>query len=229
MTLHKVLNTAKANMPFMILVVCLILTTGCGTCPKMSYRGALKPEDMNFIRDRVAEKKIDVKEKKMLPDRLALHCIFVPLYLDFRTLEVYNPSYNGGPYYYNEFNASGFPLTVWDSMTERSISEDGNEISYVDFNGVLAGVIGSWGEFQYKNRECVPPSFGKTRIFTGMGILPGLIYPSRWFFTGKEGYYWNSPLFLFGYVSSDTSKTFHILNGLIPIRFSNTEKVENNL
>ena len=213
------------NVPIVFYALCIAFSTGCGTCPDLSYRGTLKPEDMAFIRERVAEKKIDLNDAKSFKGDLASSFTFVPLYLGGRGIGISeDPETKERVYTYGEIVMSGFPVTVWLAFTNRKISMTGEERQHVDSKGLLAGILGSWGEFHFESQKRIPEKIGGTGIQTGLGILPAAIYPSRWFFTGTKGSYWNAPMYLFGHVSSDTSGTFHLLSGLIPIRYDNREK-----
>jgi hypothetical protein len=184
---------------------------------------------MAFLRERTAEKKIDIKDVKPVQGGLANRFVFVPLYLGARGIALFEDPEKKEPVYsYGEISMAGFPLTLWLTATDRKISVAGEERRHVDYKGLLAGILGSWGEFHFESRKRTPTKIGGTGIYTGIGILPGAFYPSRWFFTGTEGAYWNAPMYLFGHVSSDTSGTFHVLNGLIPIRYCNRVKPENS-
>lgn len=218
-----------ANVSAVISALCLSFTTGCGTCPDLSDRGPLKPKDLAFIRERVAEKKVDLNDAKTCNHVLANRFIFVPLYLGGQGVySVWDPEKKESCYIYGDISMSGFPLTLWLTTTDRKLSLNGEERRHVDYTGLLAGILGSWGQFHYESQTLTPKKIGGTGIQTGMGFLPAAFYPSRWYFTGTEGTYWNAPMYLFGHVSSDTSGTFHLLNGFIPIRYYNVEKPGSN-
>jgi hypothetical protein len=213
--------------------VAAVVLSGCGTCPNLCYKGPIKDEDMVFIRERVAEKNVDLHDEQAPPSPLAMNMVFVPLYLSARGIAAYKGpesvthSINtGGTYSYGDMDFIGFPLTLWLDMVAESYSESGEELSHACSKGLVAGLLGSWGDFRFESRKRVASSVGANNIITGGGIIQGA-YPSRWYFTGTEGHYWNAPLFLFGHVSSNTSGTFHILGGLIPIRYYNSEKPGN--
>lgn len=206
--------------------------SGCGTCPNLCYEGRLKTNDMAFIRERVVEKKVDLNDTT--PHPLAGRFIFAPLYLGARGIatcrgpeNVTQTGKTESTYVYTDMDFIGFPLTVWADMVLNSYSENGDELSHSCFKGFFVGILGSGGGFRFESRKRVPATIGGSAIYTGMGVLPAAVYPSRWYFTGTKGSYWNAPMFLFGHVSSDTSSTFHLLGGLIPIRYSNREKPGN--
>lgn len=208
----------------------VMVLSACGTCPKLRYAGPIKNEDLAFLREQVAKKEVDLNAEEVVTRALAVNLVFVPLYLGARSVatdkgssNVTNTGRTGGPYRYRDLDAIGFPLVVWYDTVKKTYSEGGEELSHSSFKGLFAGILGSGGSFRFKSRERVPAKISSTNINTGVGMLP---YPSRWFFTGTEGHYWNAPLMLFGHISSDTSSTFHLL-GLIPIRYRNKEKSGN--
>jgi hypothetical protein len=208
----------------------VMVLSACGTCPNLRYAGPMKNEDLAFLRERVAKKEVDLNAEEVVTRGLASNFVFVPLYLGARNVLTHKGSSNvtntgrtGGPYRYTDLDAIGFPLTVWYDQVVKSYSEGGEELSHGSYKGLFAGLLGSGGSFRYKSRERVPAKMISTNIFTGLGIIPAFFSPSRWYFTGTNGYYWNAPLWLFGHISSDTSSAFHLL-GLIPIRYKNKEK-----
>jgi hypothetical protein len=163
------------------------------------------------------------------PRALAMHLVLVPGYLGTRGLvrfdgydSVTSEGKTGGPYMTSYLAAYGFPMTVFMQMKQRMIASNGEEKGFGEINGILAGLLGSWGSFDYKSRQQVPQTTGNACFLPGISPLT-LGYPSRWYFTGTKGTYWSAPLFLFGHVSSDTSDTFTLLSGEIPIRYSNRE------
>lgn len=210
----------------------LIVLSACGTCPKLLYKGPMKDEDLAFLRARAAEKNIDLSAEKFegltgWDVALAVEGAWIPVGgLFLRNVSVTNGLNNvmqtgrtGGPYLYNDINAPMYPLPPWMRFVSKAYSLEGQELSCVSSHYLLAGIIGGWGSFRYESRE---------RVMFGMGSFALLscqpwyfCFPSRWFFTGTKGSYWTAPLWLFGHLSSDTSKAFMLLG--IPIRYWNTE------
>ena len=145
--------------------------------------------------------------------------------IDNGPINVMGTGRTGGPYSYIDLNSPIFPLSPWMRMVSKSYSSEGQEVSAVRQHLLLAGIIGSWGSFQYEDRERV-----MTKISDFPAILSGqlwsFLFPSRAFFTGTQGYFWSGPLWLFGHVSSDTSQTLMLLG--IPIRYWNTEEPGNS-
>jgi hypothetical protein len=194
----------------------------------------MKAEDLAFLRARAAEKNIDLNaeaeaaaaEKSLR--HFAIEGAWIPVGgLFLRSVSIDNGPINviqtgrtGGPYQYFDVNAPMYPLPPWMRMVSKAYSSEGEELSCVSWHSLIVGIIGGWGSFRYESRE---------RVMSGMGNFPALLslqpwyfaFPSRWFFTGTNGYYWSAPLWLFGHVSSDTSQTFMLLG--IPIRYWNTE------
>jgi hypothetical protein len=208
----------------------MIVLSACGTCPNLRYAGPLNNNDLVFLGERAAKRKVDLNAEEVDKSGLANNLVFAPLYFSTRSvfankgpINATNTGRTGGPYFYADARAIGFPLTVWLDSVAKSYSVDGEELSRSSYRGFVAGILGSGGSFRFKSRERVPAKIISTNINTGIGIL---LFPSRWFFTGTEGHYWNAPLWLFGHISSDTSSAFHLL-GLIPIRYRNKEKSGN--
>lgn len=196
----------------------------------MYYGGAVTQQDMTFIRSRMKEKGLSETELNGWPKGLALNFKLFPGYLGVRGLAradgFENVTMDGktwSPYNYSEIAAYGFPLTVWLDMKQRSISAEGRDVIRVENKGLIAGILASWGSYEYASRRNVAASVGNTGTLAVFSPF-ALSYPSRWFFTGTKGSYWNGPLFLFGHVSSDTSDAVTFLGGQIPIRYSNREK-----
>ncbi len=212
----------------------LMILSACGTCPNLRYDGSLKNEHLLLLQERAAEKKIDLTAEEVRTKGLAAEGAFIPLiHSYFRAAGTYEGPVNvtkndrtGGPYRYSDGSLPMFPLSLWMSGVNKTYSESGEELSRGSFKALVVGLLASWGGFRYESRERVPAKMSGTLIMTGLGALVAPFYPTRWYFTGTEGHYWNGPLWLFGHVSSETSSTFHLL-GFIPIRYRNSEKPGN--
>lgn len=244
-------SCVMCNQNIVRVSVMLLLTSllvGCGTCPDLSYGGRLNSEDLVFVQKRMSEKGLNEAKPPWFPRCLARRLVMVPLVCHndrailfrgrpetvsrdastrstFGDLEPIRTYREGGAYNYYDLESYAFPLYVWLDYEDRWFVPTGEETGCVEYKGLIGGFLGSWGAFEFEGRNRVPAKLKGTGIFLGLG-LPS-IAPSRWYFTGTEGRYWSAPLWLFGHVSSDTSGTFWLLHGLIPIRYSNSEKPGN--
>jgi hypothetical protein len=197
-----------------------LLLTGCGgPVPEFPLDGDLSQENLRWLEARMKE----CGKRKTDTGILALRVRFVPLaWLGSQGVALSKGhedktywSSRAGPYAYSRVQCVPIPLPLYLNVTYVSYDFTGEHVWTSRHRLLLAGMLGGWGDFVYRDPRTVPgPRVGSCL----MGPPVADLLPARWYFDGKQGRYWQILWGTLGHISTDRSRTL-VLLGYVPIKY----------